>query len=149
MNVNQSNYMSAQQGISSPTVGVSRELHSCTFTKRNNAPEATSAPPCHPSQKRSISEMSENLHKHLRKETHKQSAPCLQAKHTTKPAICYCRLCKSLFLDPWCFWGKFFRLLQEKIQAGKQRAHSAGLGQWEWVCCAAAMPYFRSRSHSK
>lgn len=51
-NVNQSNFMSARQGISGPTVGVNRELHSCTFTKRKKAAEATSAPASHPSNKR-------------------------------------------------------------------------------------------------
>lgn len=44
---NQSNLMSAQQGLSGPTVWVSRELHFCTSTKRNKAAETTSPPSFH------------------------------------------------------------------------------------------------------
>lgn len=34
----------------------------------------------------------------------------------------------------------------EKIQAEKQRAHSAGVGQWNQVCRVAPMPYFTKLS---
>lgn len=49
-NMNQSNLMSAQQGLSGPTVWVSRGLHFCTSAKRNKAAEATSPPSSHRSQ---------------------------------------------------------------------------------------------------
>lgn len=81
-NVNQSNFMSAQQGLSGPTLGVSGELHSCTFTKRNKAAEATSAPSSHRSQKDVT-----------------PAIPCFQAWHTTKPTVCHCCLFNTLFLD--------------------------------------------------
>lgn len=95
-NANQSNFMSVQQGLSGPTVGVSREQHSCTFTKRNKAAEATSAP--------SFPSISDRRH---------ASSPMLLSL-TGNKAHCLQLLFvwHSIFRPPWCFLAKFFRLLQ-------------------------------------
>lgn len=113
-NANQSNLMSAQQGLSCPTVGVSGELHFSTATKRNKAAEATSPPSSHRPQWDVIPPI-----------------PCSQARHKTKLTACYCCVFSTLFIDlhhalylnSLGFWW----VGEEKIQAKKQRAHSAAV----------------------